>query len=230
MHGSLRVDPGRTAEAMMRADRAGLQLLVHADGDRANRWALDTLEDITRENGLRDRRFRIERAQHLDPVDIARFAPLGAIASIQPADLTETGRWAEDLVGETRAHEAFAVRSLLDARARVTFGSDGIAISSTPLEAMYAAVTRRLLDGTQRSGWVPDQRITIAEALDAFTRGGAYAAFEEETKGRLAVGYLADFVMLEDDLFTVPSPDIRRVPVTLTVVGGEIVYDGRDTF
>ena len=225
--GSLRVDPDRTAEVMTRVDRAGLQLIVHAVGDRANRWALDTLEELTRENGPRDRRLRIEHAQHLDPVDIVRFAPLGAIASIQPADLTETGRWAEAIVGETRSRGAFALRSLLDARARVAFGSDGIAISSTPLEAMYASVTRRPLDGTERSGWVPGQKITIAEALDAFTRGGAYAAFEEETKGRLAVGYLADFVLLEEDLFTVPSPDIRRVPVTLTVVGGEIVYDGR---
>ena len=227
--GSLRVDPTRTAEAMTQADRAGLQLMVHAVGDRANRWALDMLEEITRENGPRDRRFRVEHAEHLQSDDIARFAQLGAIASVQPADLTETGRWADAIVGPVRARGAFALRSLLDARARVVFGSDGIAISSTPLEAMYAAVTRRPLDGSRRAGWVPEQKITIAEALDAFTRGGAYAAFEEERKGRLAVGYLADFVLLEDDLFSVPSPDIRRVPVLLTVVGGEIIYDGRST-
>ena len=209
------------------ADRAGLQVAVHAIGDRANRLLLDIYERVARENGPRDRRFRVEHAQHLHPMDVPRLARLEVVASMQPYHVIDDGRWAERVIGPERAQTTYAFRSLLDAGARVTFGSDWFVAPASALEGMYAAVTRRPIDGSQRAGWVPTEKITIAEALDAYTVAGAFASFEEDRKGQLAVGYLADFVILEDDLLSVPSPDIRRVPVMMTVVGGEVVYDRR---
>ena len=209
------------------ADRAGLQVAMHAVGDRANRLLLDIYERVARENGPRDRRFRIEHAQHLHPMDVLRLARLEVVASMQPYHVIDDARWAEQVIGPERAQTTYAFRSLLDAGARVTFGSDWSVAPVSALEGMYAAVMRRPIDGSQRAGWVPTEKITIAEALDAYTVAGAFASFEEDRKGRLAVGYLADFVILEDDLLAVPSPDIRRVPVMMTVVGGQVVYDRR---
>ena len=207
------------------ADRAGLHVLVHAIGDLAIRTQLDVFERVAREHGTRDRRFRIEHAQHLDPTDVPRFARLGVIASMQPYHAIDDGRWAERVVGPERSRTTYAFRSLLDARARVAFGSDWFVAPPTPLEGIYAAVTRRTLDGAHPGGWVPEQRITVEEALRAYTAAGAYASFEETEKGTLERGKLADFVLVDRDLTRVPPERIREAAVTLTVVGGRVVHE-----
>jgi hypothetical protein len=206
------------------ADNAGLHMIVHAIGDRAIRTQLDIFERVARENGPRDRRFRIEHAQHLSPPDIPRFAQLGVIASMQPYHAIDDGRWAERVIGAERARWTYAFRSLLDARARLAFGSDWFVAPATPLEGIYAAVTRRTLDGAHPDGWHPEQRISVEEALRAYTSDAAYAAFDELDKGRLASGTLADFVMLDRDVTRVVPETIPDARVLMTVVGGRIVY------
>jgi predicted amidohydrolase YtcJ len=208
------------------ADRAGLHVMVHAIGDRANRVQLDIFERVTRENGARDRRFRIEHAQHLHPGDVPRFARLGVMPSMQPYHAIDDGRWAEKVIGPERAKGTYAFRSLLDAGASVAFGSDWFVAPPTPLEGIYAAVTRRTLDDRNPGGWVPEQKITVEEALRAYTRGAAYAEFAEHEKGVLARGMLADFVVIDRDLTRIPPATIREARVVLTVVGGRPVFEG----
>lgn len=208
------------------ADQAGLHVAVHAIGDRANATLLDVFEQVARENGERDRRFRIEHAQHLTPADIPRFAALGVIASMQPYHAIDDGRWAERVIGSERIETTYAFRSLLDAGAKVCFGSDWFVAPPIPLEGIYAAVTRRTLDGENPEGWVPQQKIRVEEALRAYTTTAAYAAFEEDRKGTLAPGYLADFVLIDRDLRAVPPETLRDAKITLTVVGGEVIYEG----
>ena len=207
------------------ADKAGMHLIIHAIGDRANNMLLDIYERVSKENGERDRRFRIEHAQHLAPPDIARFAALGVIPSMQPYHAIDDGRWVEKVIGPERIKGTYAFRSLLDAKARLAFGSDWSVAPPTPLEGIYAAVTRRTLDGKNPDGWVPEQKITLEEALRAYTRTAAYASFEEDRKGALTVGRLADFVLLSQDLFSIPPEEIRDVDVEMTVVGGDVVYE-----
>ena len=207
------------------ADAAGLHVIVHAIGDRAIRLQLDIFRDVAHTNGPRDRRFRIEHAQHVAPSDIPRFAELGVVPSMQPYHAIDDGRWAERLIGHERARTTYAFRSLLDAGARVAFGSDWFVAPPTPLEGIYAAVTRRTLDDRNPDGWIPGQRITLEEALVAYTGSGAYASFDEKDKGRLVRGYLADFVMLDRDLTRIPPETIRDAQVVMTVVGGQVVYE-----
>lgn len=210
------------------ADRAGLHLLVHAIGDRANDLLLDMYERVLRENpGNADRRFRIEHAQHLAPADIPRFRELGVIAAMQPYHAIDDGRWAETLIGPERARGTYAFRSLLDAGARVAFGSDWYVAPPTPLEGIYGAVTRRTLDGANPGGWVPQEKITVEEALGAYTREAAYASFEERLKGTIETGKLADLVVLDRNLLTIPPETIRDARVTHTIVGGSIVWERR---
>ena len=208
------------------ADRAGLHMIVHAIGDRAIRTQLDIFERVARENGPRDRRFRIEHAQHLSPPDIPRFAAIagGVIASMQPYHAIDDGRWAERVIGAERAKWTYAFRSLLDAHARLAFGSDWFVAPPTPLEGIYAAVTRRTLDGAHPSGWHPEQRITVEEALRAYTSDAAYASFAELDTGKLASGMLADFVMLDRDLTRIAPETIRDASVLMTVVGGRVLH------
>ena len=206
------------------ADAAGLHVAVHAIGDRANGLLLDVFERVAGENGPRDRRFRIEHAQHLATADIPRFGRLGVIPSMQPYHAIDDGRWAESYIGR-RIETTYAFRSLLDAGARLAFGSDWFVAPPAPLEGIYAAVTRRTLDGRNPDGWVPAQKIAVAEALRAYTADAAYASFEESLKGVLAPGRLADFVVLERNLFEIPAEEIRDVTVDMTVVGGRVVYE-----
>ena len=207
------------------ADAAGLHVLVHAIGDRAIRAQLDVFERVAREHGARDRRFRIEHAQHVAPADLPRFARLGVVASMQPYHAIDDGRWADRVIGAERSRTTYAFRSLLDARATVAFGSDWFVAPPTPLEGIYAAVTRRTLDDRHPGGWVPEQRITVEEALRAYTSAAAYAAFEEEEKGTLERGKLADFVLLDRDLTRIPPETIRDARVVMTLVGGRVVHE-----
>jgi hypothetical protein len=207
------------------ADAAGLQVMVHAIGDRANAVLLEIFERVARENGKRDRRFRIEHAQHLASVDIPRFGSLGVIPSMQPYHAIDDGRWAERVIGPERVKGTYAFRSLLDAGARLVFGSDWPVAPPTPLEGIYAALTRRTLDGANPDGWVPEQKISLEEALRAYTSHAAFSSFEENVKGTLAAGFLADFVVLDRDLFTTPPEEIRNVAVQMTVVGGQVVFE-----
>lgn len=206
------------------ADRAGLQVIVHAIGDRANRLQLDIYERVERENGARDRRFRIEHAQHLAAADIPRFAKLGVIASMQPYHAIDDGRWAERVIGPERSRTTYAFRSLLDAGTRLAFGSDWDVAPPTPIEGIYAAVTRRTLDGAHPDGWIPEQKITVEEALRAYTTGAAYASFDEARKGSLARGKLADLVVIDRDLTRIPPEEIRDAHVLMTFVGGRLIY------
>jgi predicted amidohydrolase YtcJ len=225
------------------ADRAGLQVVVHAIGDRANRLQLDLFERVAKVNGPRDRRFRIEHAQHIHPDDIPRFAKLGVIASMQPYHTIDDGRWAEAVIGHRRSETSYAFRSLLDSGARLAFGSDWSVAPPTPIEGIYAAVTRRTLDGKHPAGWVPKQMIAVEEALRGYTIDAAYAAFREKDLGSLEPGKLADMVVIDRDLFDTqvweasPTPIAKsqsnvlngqrqsRLPqIKATIVGGEVVF------
>jgi hypothetical protein len=207
------------------ADKAGLHVCVHAIGDRAIRAQLDIFERVARENGPRDRRFRIEHAQHIAPEDIPRFASLGVIPSMQPYHAIDDGRWADKVVGPERAKTTYAFRALLDAGAPLALGSDWFVAPPTPLEGLYAAVTRRTLDDRNPQGWVPAQRIGVEEALRAYTLGGARASFEEAEKGTLEPGKLADFVLIDRDLTRTPPESLRDAKVVLTAVGGQVVFE-----
>ena len=208
------------------ADKAGLHVMVHAIGDRANRHAARHLR--ARREGERRARPPLPHRARAAPrasSDIPRFAQLGVIASMQPYHAIDDGRWAEQFIGK-RIATTYAFRSLLDAKARLAFGSDWFVAPPTPLEGIYAAVTRRTLDDKNPDGWVPAQKITVEEALRAYTAGGAYASFEESRKGTLAAGKLADLVMIDRDLFEIPPEQIRDAKVLTTVVGGKVVSGG----
>ena len=207
------------------ADKAGLHVIVHAIGDRAIATQLDIYDRVQRENGPRDRRFRIEHAQHVAPRDFPRFAALGVIASMQPYHAIDDGRWAEKVIGPERAKGTYAFRTLLENRTMLAFGSDWFVAPPTPLEGIYAAVTRRTLDDKHPEGWVPEQKIGVEDALRAYTTGGAYASFAERETGSLAVGKLADLVMVDRDLTRIPPEQIRDAHVLLTVAGGNVVFE-----
>ena len=217
--------PEKMYEWISGADRAGLHVMVHAIGDRAIAMLLDIYERVEKEDGARDRRFRVEHTQHLREQDIPRFAQLGVIASMQPYHAIDDGRWAEQFIGK-RIATTYAFRSLLDNKARLAFGSDWFVAPATPLEGIYAAVTRRTLDDKNPDGWVPKQKITVEEALRAYTTGGAYASFDEARKGTLTAGKLADLVMIDRDLFQIAPEEIRNAKVLTTVVGGKVVSGG----
>ena len=206
------------------ADAAGLQSIVHAIGDRAIRLQLDIYERVARENGVRDRRFRIEHAQHLSAADVGRFKDLGVIASVQPYHAIDDGRWAERVIGAERARLTYAFRSLMDSGATVAFGSDWFVAPPIPLLGIDAAVTRRTLDGMNPGGWIPGERISAEQALRAYTVQAAFAGFAESRIGTLARGKLADFVLIDRDLTRVPADEIVDARVMRTVIGGRTVF------
>ena len=211
------------------ADKAGLHVMVHAIGDRAIRIQLDNYARVEKENGPRDRRFRIEHAQHIAPSDIPRFGTLGVIASMQPYHEMDDGRWAEPIIGHERSKTTYAFKSILDAGARLAFGSDWSVAPATPIEGIYGAVTRETLDGKHPGGWIPEQKISVEDALRAYTSGAAYASFEEQIKGTLENGKLADFVLLDRDLTRIPPDEIRNAHIMKTIVGGRVVYERPDS-
>ena len=206
-----------------RADSAGLQVAVHAIGEKANALVLDIYDSVAKAHGPRDRRFRIEHAQHLRPQEVERMAAQGVIASMQPYHLADDGRWAGKRLG-SRVIDSYVFRSLLDHRAHLAFGSDWTVAPIDPLLGIWAAVTRRTLDGKNPGGWIPEQKISLDEALHAYTTGNAYGVFAEATRGMLKPGYRADLVLLDQDLFSIAPEAIETARVRTTVTGGKVVY------
>ncbi|MBS1875871.1 MAG: amidohydrolase [Acidobacteria bacterium] len=219
------IPESKMLDRIVGADKAGLQIAIHAIGDRANHTVLEMYAQAAQRNGARDRRFRIEHAQHLRPDDIRRFGAQRVIASMQPYHAIDDGRWAEKRIGAERAKGTYAFRSLLDAGVTLAFGSDWFVAPMDPIWGIYAAVTRRTLDGRHPDGWVPEQKITVEEAIRAYTMGSAYASFDEKVKGSIEAGKLADLVVLSDDILTIAPPRIRDVNVDYTIMGGKVVYE-----
>ncbi|ULQ51783.1 amidohydrolase [Flavihumibacter fluvii] len=207
------------------ADAAGLQVAVHAIGDRANDWLLDVFEEAHKARGNTSSRFRIEHAQHLSAAAIPRFAALNVIPSMQPYHAIDDGRWAAKRLEDDRLKRTYAFKSLLDNGAGLTFGSDWTVGPLSPIEGIYAAVTRRTLDGADPNGWYPGQKISVDEALRCYTVNNAFAGFREKKSGMLKAGMLADFVLLSDDLFKVAPEKIKDVKVIRTILNGKLVYD-----
>ena len=206
------------------ADSAGLQVVVHAIGERANALLLDIFDSVSAAHGPRDRRFRIEHAQHLRPAEIARLAPLGVIASMQPYHASDDGRWAAKRIRPAQISGTYAFRSILDAHATLMFGSDWVVAPLDPLLGIWSAVTRRTIDGRNAGGWVPAQKITVDEALRAYTASNAFGVFADATRGSLAPGKLADITILDRDIRRIAPDSIRLVRVVATYVGGRAVF------
>ena len=224
--GLMVTDTTELRRQIVSADSADLHVVVHAIGDRANDWLLDTYEYAAAQNGTRDRRFRIEHAQHLSDDAIGRFAELGVLPSMQPYHAIDDGRWAEKRIGPERIQRTYAFRSLLDAGAGLHFGSDWTVAPIDPLLGVYAAVTRRTTDGANPDGWVPAQKISVEEALHAYTAANAHAAFMEDRLGTLEPGSLADIVVLSDNLLATDPVAIPDVDVKYTIVDGKVVFEG----
>lgn len=218
-------DAGRMYRLLQGADEAGLQLAVHAIGDRANRTVLNLFEKLARENPKQDRRLRIEHAQHLQPADIPRFSQLQVTASVQPYHCIDDGRWATQRIGSERAKTTYAFRSLLDSGVTLAFGSDWFVAPLDPLQGIYAAVTRCPLGEKSDKSWIPEQRISVAEAVRAYTLGSAFASRTEHIKGSLEPGKLADIAVLSDDIFEVAPQRIKSAKVDMTIFDGEVIYE-----
>jgi predicted amidohydrolase YtcJ len=219
--------PDGLERAVIAADKAGLQIYLHAIGDRGVRMALDAYQAAARGNGVRDRRGRIEHIETIHPADYPRFAALGVIASMQPLhanpDQNNFGVWSRN-AGPERAARGFSWGNLERAGARLAFGSDWPVVTSDVFRGLYCAVTRRTREGTPAQGWHPGLAVSLENALRHYTLDGAYASFEEKEKGSIAVGKLADLVVLSQDLFQRPPEAILATKVLLTVMNGRIVH------
>jgi len=226
LHGQMYPE-GIMERRILEADRAGLQLAVHAIGDRANSLLLDMYEKAVAANGPRDRRWRVEHAQHLRPADISRFGKLGLVAAVQPYHAIDDGRWAEQKIGPERVRTTYPFESLRRAGAVLAFGSDWTVAPLSPILGIYAAVTRRTLDGKNPGGWVPGEKVSVEEAVRAYTANGAWVEFAEGAKGTIEAGKLADLVVLDRDIFTIPAEEIVRAGVRMTILDGRIIY-GKD--
>jgi hypothetical protein len=213
-------------DRILRADAAGLQLCIHAIGDRGISTILDLYAEAEKAHGTWDRRWRIEHAQHMAAKDFDRFAQLHVIASVQPYHAIDDGRWAERRIGHDRSSRTYAFRTFLDHGVRLAFGTDWSVAPLNPMLSLYAATTRATLDGKNPGGWFPEQKLTLSEAVSAYTLGSAYAEFQEKEKGTISPGKLADLVLLSDDVFSIPPEQIRDVKVLKTIVGGRIVWEG----
>lgn len=209
----------------MKADAAGLQICTHAIGDEGISTILDLYADVIKAHGEADRRLRIEHAQHMAAKDFERFAQLHVIASVQPYHAIDDGRFAESHIGHDRASRTYAFRTFLDHGVRLAFGTDWEVAPLDPVLTVYAAVTRATLDGKNPNGWFPEQKLSVAEAIEAYTVGSAYAEFQEKEKGSITPGKLADMVLLSEDLFSIAPMKIRDVHVLKTFVGGRLVFD-----
>lgn len=217
---------GNMLDTIIEADKAGLQVCIHAIGDKANSMVLDMYGAVCKTNGgIADRRrFRIEHAQHLRLDDIQRFSALGVVASMQPYHLFDDGSWAEKRIGIERCKTSYVFKSLLDSGVRLAFGSDWTVAPLNPMLGIHAAMTRQTSDGKHPGGWIPEEKISLEQAITAYTMGSAYAEFAENEKGSLAVGKLADIVILDTNLYDTPSESFKEVRVVFTIVGGKVVY------
>jgi predicted amidohydrolase YtcJ len=224
--GLLLIEPEVLERTTVAALRHGWQVCTHAIGDRGNALVLDayaTARAAVPE--ARDPRLRIEHAQVVRPADVARFASLGVIASMQPSHAIDDMRWAEARVGADRARGAYAWRWLVDAGVAMAFGSDAPVAVVNPLYGLYAALTRQDEKGSPAGGWLPDQRLRLDEALRAHTAGSAHAAFAEQSRGVLKPGMRADVTVVDRDLFAVEPRDLLEARVLMTVIDGEVVYE-----
>jgi hypothetical protein len=217
-------DPDNLRIMAIQRDKAGFQLNFHAIGDRANRISLDVFEAVIKANGPRDRRDRIEHAQVVEPMDFQRFAQLKVIASMQPSHQTTDMRWAEDRIGRERIRGGYAWATMLKNGVRLAFGTDYSVEPISPFRGLYACVTRERPDGGPRNGWEPQEKISLADCIRAYTSGSAYAQFEEGKKGELKPGEYADFIILSNDLTKIPPAQYTKTQVLRTVVGGRSVY------
>jgi predicted amidohydrolase YtcJ len=211
---------------VLSADSAGLHIAVHAIGDRANDFILNVFEEAEKKNPG-DHRFRIEHAQHLSQQAIPRFAQLNVTPSMQPYHAIDDGRWAYKRLDDARLKGTYAFKNLLDTKANLTFGSDWTVAPLKPIEGIYAAVTRRTLDDKNPNGWYPEQKITVEQALKCYTANNAYAGFQETKLGILKKGMLADFIVLNENVFEISPEKIKDVKVTRTVVNGKEVYQNK---
>jgi predicted amidohydrolase YtcJ len=207
-------------EVLQRAKKSGIQVGIHAIGDRANRMVLDAYEKI----GVKGLRWRIEHVQVLSPSDIPRLAKLDVIASMQPTHATSDGPWATDRLGPQRVKGAYAWRSLLDLKTIIAGGSDAPVEDINPLWGIYSAITRQDHEGKPESGWHPEQLVTAGEAMHMFTVDGAYAAFREKDLGTITVGKLADFVVLPENILNCDAKKLIDMKVQYTITGGKIRY------
>ncbi len=206
------------------ADSASMQVMIHAIGDEANKQVLDIFNQTSELNGPRDRRFRIEHAQHLRTNEIVRFGTQKVIPSMQPYHAIDDGRWCDKRIGTERSKGTYPFRSLLDSGAKLAFGTDWTVAPLNPMISVYAAVTRRTLDGKNPNGWVPEQKITVEEAVRCYTVNSAYAEFAEKVKGTITPGKLADIVMLDKDIFQIDPIEIENAKVVMTILDGKIVH------
>jgi len=228
--GIRRIPPEELDALVLAADRAGLQVAVHAIGDAANREVLDAFEKAAQATGRRGARHRVEHAQVLTSADIGRFAKLGVVASMQPTHATSDLRWAEDRIGPDRATQgAYAWRKLLEAGARIAFGTDFAVEPLAPIEGLYSAVTRQSREPpfAPPGGWLPAEKLTLADAIRLYTAGSAYAEFQENDKGTLELGKLADLVIWDRDLFATPPEHLLEAKPLMTVVGGRVVFEAQ---
>ena len=219
------ISSGELNEWSIDADKNHLQLCVHAIGNKANNYMLNLFEAIEKDNSKWDRRFRIEHAQHLIPGDVKRFKDIDVIASVQPYHAIDDGVWVRNRIGKEREMLTHMYKSYLDNNVLMAFGTDWPVAPLNPMFGLYAAVTRRTVDGKNPDGWVPEQKITIEEAIKAYTLDAAYASFEENIKGSIEVGKLADMVVLSDDILTINPIKIWDVKVEITIFDGKIVYE-----
>ena len=219
--------PSAMRDRLMQADAAGLQVRIHAIGDRGISMTLDIFSDIEKEHGYHDQRFTIEHAQHMAEKDFERFAALHVIASMQPYHAIDDGRWAEARLGHGRARYSYAWRSFFDHGVTLAFGTDWPVAPLDPMLGVYAAVTRATLDGKNPDGWIPEEKITLPEAIESYTMGAAFAEFQDSEKGSISPGKLADMVIVSDNIFELKPEAIRNVKVNTTIVGGKVVYGER---
>jgi len=215
---------GIMEKRLMLAEQSGLQVAIHAIGDKANHIILDIFEKVAAQQGERDRRWRIEHAQHLLPEDMERMGKLNIIVSVQPYHAIDDGRWAEKKIGKKRCQYSYAFRSLLEKEVLLACGSDWSVAPLNPLTGIYAAVTRQTINGQNPQGWIPEEKISLEEAVKGYTLNGAYAEFSEKTKGSVEKGKLADLVVLSQNIFEIPPEEIVKTEVKMTIVDGKIVY------
>jgi predicted amidohydrolase YtcJ len=225
--GSMNYTPEQFRKNVLELDRRHFQVITHAIGDKAIRTALDAYQAAEQTNGPRDRRFRIEHIENINPADIPRFGRLRVIASMQPfhcyPEPNLLNVWARN-VGPARLPYSFAWHDLAAAGARLAFGSDWPVVSLDPFIGIQNAVTRQDWNGQPPGGWVSQQKVSLEQTLAAYTRDAAYAEFEENLKGSLEPGKLADLIVLSQDLFATNPLEIRKTAVQLTVVGGRVVH------